>query len=337
MTLKRAFLIFFSCSILIIPFWINRISHKPNSVWIYASIYKEVIAEFDEALKSEYPDISIFWYQSGSENVAARVNAELSAGTSQAQIIMTSDPFWYLELKQNGHLLPYFSPLADRLPSHYRDPEGAFVINRLPVGIIAFDKSVISKEVAPKSWKDLTQSNWKNRITMPSPLESGTATTFLVQLVRRMGWDYFKGLKSNGLLAAGGNSAVIQRIENKEIPLGIVLLENALQAKKRGAPIEVVYPAEGVILVPSPIAILSGPQVTSNTKKVYDFFLTDKAQEIFVKYHVYSPIRTELFPEGAKTFAEIEKTALPWDAKILEELQETKDINKKRFTDLIIK
>lgn len=309
---------------------------QPNSVWIYASIYKEVIADFDEALREEFPDLRIFWYQSGSENVAARVNAELASGSTQAQILMTSDPFWYLELKQAGHLLPYSGPLSHHLPPEFRDPDNTFMINRLAVGVIAYDNSVIPEHLAPKSWEDLALPQWKNKLTMPSPLESGTAITFVSQLVRRKGWKYFKALQANHLLASGGNSAVIQRIENKETPIGIVLLENALQAKRRGSPVEIVYPAEGVILVPSPIALVASAHTSESVKKVYDFFFSDKAQEIFVKHNVYSPLRPELFPLGAKPFLEIQKTVFNWNATILEELQRTKEADKKTFTELII-
>ena len=337
MTLKRATLFFLPLASFIVFFWLSQMNKHPNSVWIYASIYKEVVADFDEALRREFPELRIFWYQSGSENVAARVNAELSTGSTHAQILMTSDPFWYLELKRAGHLFPYSSRASSDLPHKYRDPENTFMINRLPIGVIAYDKSVISKNLAPRSWDDLTHPKWRNKLTMPSPLESGTATTFVSQLVRQKGWDYFKALQRNNLLASGGNSAVIQRIENKEMPMGIVLLENALQAQKRGSPVEIVYPSEGVILVPSPIALIASSEVNDSTKQVYDFFFSEKAQEIFVKHHVYSPLKPSLFPAGARPFSEIEKTVFDWDANILEELQRTKDADKKTFTELIIK
>jgi iron(III) transport system substrate-binding protein len=336
MTLTRFLLLFFpfiSAAFL----FLGTHSNQQDSVWIYASIYKEVIAELDAALKETHPDITISWYQSGSENVAARLNAELASGGSKADLIMTSDPFWFEELKHEGHLLPYESPLGSLLPAHYRDPDFYFVINRIPVGVIAYETTSISRTDAPTNWEDLTLPRWKGKLCMPSPLESGTALTFISQLVRLKGWSYFAALKKNQLLSSGGNSAVIQKIETKERPIGIVLLENVLQAKKRGAPIEIVYPKDGVILVPSPIAILKTTKHLKKSQTVYDFFLSEEAQKIFLKANVYAPLLPAQAPEGARSFEEIQKTVFTWDATVLSDLEKEKFVTKKLFTEMILK
>ena len=39
------------------------------------------------------------------------------------------------------------------------------------------------------------------------------------------GWDFYKNLRAGGAVASGGNSSVMRRIEGKEFPLGIVLLD----------------------------------------------------------------------------------------------------------------
>lgn len=336
MTLTRfivVFLPFISAAIL----FLGTRSKQEDAVWIYASIYKEVIAELDAALKQTHPNILINWYQSGSENVAARVNAELATGATKADLIMTSDPFWFQELKDQGFLMAYDSPKASSLPAHYRDPGSYFLINRIPVGVIAFETSSISPSEAPSNWEDLANPRWKGKVCMPSPLESGTALTFISQLVRKKGWAFFEALKENQLLSAGGNSAVIQKIETKERPIGIVLLENALQAKKRGAPIQIVYPKDGAILVPSPIAIMKNSTHSEKAKTIYDFFLSETAQKIFLKANVYSPFLPELAPENAKTFQEIQTTVFDWDATILKELESKKSLTKQRFTEMILK
>jgi ABC-type glycerol-3-phosphate transport system substrate-binding protein len=59
-----------------------------NRVWIYTSMYKEVIAEMKPQLERALPDIEVRWYQGGSENVAARINTELFAGRTQADLIL---------------------------------------------------------------------------------------------------------------------------------------------------------------------------------------------------------------------------------------------------------
>src|SRR5689334_20415580 len=90
---------------------------RKNSVWIYTSLYKEMVAELDPLVHAAFPGVDVQWFQGGSENVAAKINAEMAAGKSQADLVITSDPFWYLELKQAGKLLTYDSPAARAIPA----------------------------------------------------------------------------------------------------------------------------------------------------------------------------------------------------------------------------
>ena len=66
---------------------------------------------------------------------------------------------------------------------------------------------------------------------------------------------------------------------------GIILLENLLQAREQnpGAPIEIVYPEDGAILVPSPIAIMKTTAAPAAARRVYDFFLSDAGQSALVE------------------------------------------------------
>lgn len=303
------------------------------TVWIYTSIYKNVIADLEPQLKAKFPGIKFEWFQSGSENVAARLNAELSTGKTQADLVMTSDPLWYLELKQAGFLLPYESVAAKRVPEAFRDPEHAFVTVRMPVAVIAHQESTTTP---PKSWTELTDPKWKGKISMGSPMESGTAMLITSQLARKNGWPYFEKLRANDLLSAGGNSAVVSRMETKERPVGMLLLENVLEAKKKGSPLGIVYPKDGVVLVPSPIAILKTTKSPELVKQVYDYFLTDDMQKAIVRGRMYSPIAELAPPEGAIAFSDILKNSLEWSPKILGELYAERENTKRRFRDTVL-
>ena len=50
--------------------------------------------------------------------------------------------------------------------------------------------------------------------------------------------------------------------------MAVILEENLLKVKDRGEPVEVVYPEDGVIIVPSPIGILKTTQNAEAAKAV---------------------------------------------------------------------
>jgi iron(III) transport system substrate-binding protein len=310
---------------------------RKNSVWIYTSLYKEMIAELDPKIHAAFPGVDVQWFQGGSENVAAKLNAEMAAGKAQADLVITSDPFWYFELKQAGKLLAYDSPAARTIPAKFHDPDHAFVTSRIPVMVIGYNPEAVGVSVWPKSWKDLRGPAWKDKISLGSPLESGTSFTAVALLSKMFGWDYFADLRRLDAIAAGGNSSVIQRIETMERPVGIVLLENVLKAWGKGSPVRPIYPTDGVIPIPSPIAILKDTTHPDEARRIYDWFFSQEAQQVIVHGGMYSPVPGMESPENAMPWAELEKRLQPWSPVLLKELYSARESIKTRFSESMLR
>jgi len=298
-----------------------------------------VIVALDPVLQREFPDVRVEWFQRGSEDVAARVNAEIAAGRVAADIVMTSDPFWYQELKEGGHLLAMAVPEAATLPAELTDPDGVFTTVRMPVMVLAANPEVVPRDQQPARFADLTAAEWKGRVTMGDPNRSGSMFTAVAALSARYGWEYFEGLRANDILVAGGNSAVLSRIVTGERPVGIVLLENVLQALQAtaGAPIDVIYPADGVILVPSPIAVLAATDVPDGARRLVRFFLSETGQRALVAGWMYSPLESVAPPAGARPWAEIYHSALqPWSPAYGRDVSRRREAIKRRFNEVVL-
>jgi iron(III) transport system substrate-binding protein len=307
---------------------------KKKEIWIYTSLYKEVVAEMDPIVKAAIPDAEIKWFQGGSENVASKLNAELAAGNPKADLILTSDPFWYFELKQNGKLLRYESPAAKDVPVELKDPDHAFVTVRIPMMVLGYNSEALKPEELPQTWKDLSQAKWKDKISIGSPLESGTSFTAVALLSKTFGWEYFAELRKLDLVAAGGNSSVITRIETHERPIGVVLLENILKAQNKGSPVRAVYPKDGSIPVPSPIAILQTTKHPELAKKIYDWFFSQVAQTAIVHSGMYSPLPKFASPANAKSWTEV--TRMHWSPALLAQLYAARDQIKAKFSEVVL-
>ena len=314
-------------------------SRSKPVLWIYTSIYKEVVSELEKPLQEAVPEVEIRWFQGGSETIASKLNAELLMGRPQADLILTSDPFWYQELKEAGKLENVQSAAAAYVPKDYADPEGAFATVRLCTMVIGYNSKLISAADAPKSWKDLQDPKWKGKIAMGSPLESGTTFSAVALLSKKLGWDFFRNLREQDVLCSGGNSTVLNRIETGERPVGILLLENILKAEGKGSPIRPIYPRDGVIPASSPIAIIKGTHQLPAAKKVYDWFFGVKAQTAIVKSGMYSfhpevpahkraiPL-AEAFPSGGDL--------MPWSPAVLQELFRTREEIKSKFSEIVL-
>jgi iron(III) transport system substrate-binding protein len=310
---------------------------RPKVV-IYTSIYENVIARLDPILREQFPDIRVEWFQSGSEKIAVKVNQEIAAGRVGADIIMTSDPFWYEELKLGGYLLSYASPGATEVPGALRDPDDAFATVRVPVVVLAVNAQRVKPEDRPRSFKDLTDPVWKGRISMGDPAASGSAFTAVAALTAKYGWEYFEALRANEVMAAGGNSSVLTRLNTGEREVGILLLENLLKEREENpaSPAEIIYPEDGAILVPSPMAIFAATQYPEAARRIYDFFLTEAGQQAMVDGWMYSPIDRIAPPSGARPWNEIHDGALvPWSDEYLRDVTARRDEIKRRFHRIV--
>jgi len=276
-------------------------------------MYKDMIEMMKEDVQKNFPDMKIQWFQSGSEKVAAKISAELEANNLQADVLMTSDPFFYIDLKNKGLLLPYESPHTKNIPIYLKDADNYFSTQRVPVVVMAYNRTLLKPDDAPKTFKELTDGKWKGKVVMASPLESGTAFTAVATLSTKYGWDFFKKLRENQTLSTGGNSAVRQKLESKEYPVGIMLLENILQAQSQGSPLEPIYPEDGVILVPSPVAIFKRTRFPEEAKQLIDYLFSETGQRWMIKANMYSPNPMIPPPDNAKTFNFVLKKAFPWN------------------------
>ena len=293
-----------------------------TELWIYTSIYKEFAAPLEAAFEKKYPDIDAQIFQAGSEKIQAKVEAEILAGKIQADIILTSDPFWTVDLDKRG--------LA-----FVRRGHKAVETNYFSLMVMTANKS-LPQDKRPSALSDLTKPAFKGLVQTGSPLESGTVFATVAYLSRKYGWDYFKQLRANDIASSGGNSTVIQKVESGEKKVGVALLENVLAAQKRGSPLDVIYPSDGAIPIPSAQVILKGAAHKEAAAKFAEFVLSDEGQKILVGGFMYPVNPAASGPVGAKPLSEVTAKTTPWTDPVLLEVAATQKDIKKKFAALIL-
>ncbi len=105
------------------------------------------------------------------------------------------------------------------------------------------------------------------------------------------------------------------RIETGERPVGILLLENILAARRKGSPIEAVFPSDGAVAVPGPVAIPAGCPNPRAAEAVVDWLLAEEAQTLIARGDMYPVLPGVPPPPGAPPLDTI--AVRPWTAEIL--------------------
>lgn len=310
---------------------------EKKEIWIYTSLYKDTIADMTPKLEKEFPGIKINWYQAGSEEIAAKVNTELIAGVPKADILISSERFWYQELSDSGKLVAWKPSAFENFEDAYKNPTGTFHIVSVPIMAIVYNNEVVKEEDAPKSFKDFANPKYKGLLNGGSPLASGTAFTTILALQQKYGWDYFHQLKANGFLFDGGNSAVIKRIQTKERPIGFVLLENVLRFQNDDKRLKIVYPEDGVVTQFNTMGIPKKDGPMEDTMKLADWFFTKEGQEAMTRSFMHSPVKNFPAPAGAPTLAELREKSFPWTEDLIKELTEKRFDIKETYVEIMFK
>src|SRR5688500_11390838 len=203
----------------------------PNVVRIYTSLYPVVIdalrKEVDAQVAKAAPGVKVDWVQGGSERIRRKVDAELAAGDSPADVLLTSDPSHYRALHAKGRLVPYVSAQAERMPAETKGPDGAWATARYSVMVLG----VAAEKRKPKSFEDLVEGD-RREVSIGDPDFSGTNLVTVARLTKRYGWPYYEKLKERNVVVAGSNSTVMDRLQTATTDVGIVLLENLLAARE---------------------------------------------------------------------------------------------------------
>ncbi|MBW9116655.1 ABC transporter substrate-binding protein [Rhizobium cauense] len=257
------------------------------------------------------PDVKVDWVRDGTPKIMAKLQAEIEAGNPVADVLLIADTVTLERLKEAGKLLAYKSSEAASYDASLYDADGYYYSTKLITTGIVYNTSASFK---PTSWKDLTKAEAKGLVTMPSPLTSGAALIHAQTLagVDGLGWDFYKDLAANGATAAGGNGAVLKSVASGEKAFGMVVDYMPIREKAKGAPVEFVFPTEGVSAVTEPVGILASSKNVDAAKKFVDYVLSEKGQEGFLNLG-YIPARNGMkLPEGFPARESI--TLLPIDA-----------------------
>ena len=254
---------------------------KEGKVVWYTSLALPTAEKIGKLFEAAYPGIKVEVQRTGSQRILQRVMQELQANLKIVDVIHTSDAGHFVLLKEKKLLMKYSPAGIDAFPAGFKDKDGYYFTLRATVNVIAYNTKLVPAAEAPKGWKDLLDPKWRGKMVTAHPGYSGVISTHVLALVQLYGWDYFKQLAQNKLML----------VQSAVDPAGVVASGERqvavdggdyyyYQMKKKGNPIEVVYPKEGVPLVISPSAIASFAPHPNAAKLFTDFTFTRELQQV---------------------------------------------------------
>lgn len=281
-----------------------------------------------DAFKAKHPKVEVSFVRDGTPRILARFRAELAANAPQADVLLIADSVTMEGLKKEGLLASHPDAKLNGYPEGVHDKDRFWFATKLITTGIVYNTRAPMK---PASWTDLIKPEAKGQVALPSPLTSGAAMIHTVSVAATLpqGWGYYEALAKNGALAAGGNGDILKKVAGGEALYGMIVDFMPIREKARGAPVEFVFPKEGVSAVSEPVAIVKSTKNLEAAKAFIDFLLSAEGQALagkqgYVPAHPAAPL-----PPGYPPRSEIKLMSFD-PAKALAE----DAANKKKFQDI---
>jgi iron(III) transport system substrate-binding protein len=303
---------------------------KEGKVVWYTSLALPSAEKVAKLFEAAYPGIKVEVHRTGSERILSRVMQELKANIKNADVVHTSDAGHFVLLKNQNLLMKHTPPGVEGFPAGFKDKDGFYYGLRATVSVIAYNTKAVSAAEAPRGWKDLLDPKWKGKMVTAHPGYSGVIATHVLALVNQYGWDYFKQLAQNRLMlvqSAVDPSGVVASGERQVAVDGGEY--TFYQTKKKGNPLEIVYPKEGVPLIVSPTAITSFAPHPNAARLFTDFSFSREVQQVMADSEgLYTGHPEVKYPADKPKLSELKLLSVD-----PEELEKRNEEIKKRFVE----
>ncbi|MGH7315150.1 MAG: ABC transporter substrate-binding protein [Candidatus Rokuibacteriota bacterium] len=301
--------------------------------WYTAHYNSETAAAICQGFEKKYPGVKCNYIRTTAQVAYQRLAQDQKAGIAQASVISSTDQGHYTRMKQDGWLQPYKpKSLTEQVEAFrpFNDPEGQFVATAAGLVLITYNTSVVGASEAPKKWTDLADPKWKGKVSIGHPGFSGYVGTWVVQMRKLYGWDYFKKLELNKPRIGRSINDTVTMLNAKESIVAAGPSATTLESRAKGNPLAVVYPEDGALLMVSASGILKNAPAPNAAKLLMEYLLSRDGNEVMAK-HFQDPVNKHVKPmAGAKSIAEI-KTIRPSAAEIEKGIPEVKEQFRETF------
>lgn len=244
-----------------------------------------------------------------STGVLNRLLAE--AASPRADVFFSGDPVRPVVLTKRGLVEPYVSPNARDVPESFKAPDGSWTGSAARARVLLVNTTRVASAEMPKSVRDLANPRWKGQTAIANPL-FGTTTMHVAAMFALWGDGqaraFLRELRVNDVRVASSNGEVKRLVAAGEVAFGLADTDDASEALKDGAEVEVVYPdqeADGTLVMPIAVVLLKGPNPEYG-RRLVDFLLSHDVERMMAESAAHMPLRTGVAtPPGMRRVGDV--------------------------------
>jgi iron(III) transport system substrate-binding protein len=295
------------------PAWAQK-----TELLVYTALETDQLKAYTESFQKTNPNIDLKFVRDSTGVITAKVLAEKA--NPQADVILGVAASSVEIFKHEGMLAPYapvgFAKLIPRFSDTASPP--SWVGQDVFAAVVCYNTVEGAKKGIPKpeSWADLTKPIYKGQITMPNPASSGTGyfdvSAWLQTMGETNGWKYMDALHENIAQYTHSGSKPCRQAGAGEFVVGISFDFRGNDVKNKGAPVDLVFPKEGLGWDIESSAIMKNTKKMDAAKKLMDWVATKEANEAYAKNFAIVA-HPDVKPQLAHIPADLEKRLIKND------------------------
>ena len=262
---------------------------QKTQLLVYTALETDQLKAYQEGFNKVEPNIEIKWVRDSTGVITAKLLAEKA--NPQADVVMGVAASSLALLDSNGMLESYAPKNLGAISAQYRDRKNPPAWFGMDVwgATVCFNTVEAQKRNIPKpeTWQDLTKPAYKGQVVMPNPASSGTGyfdvTAWLTLWGEDGGWKYMDALHQNIAQYTHSGSKPCNMAASGEFVVGISFEYRANTNKAKGAPIDLVFPKEGLGWDLEAFAIHKGTKKLDAAKKLADWASSRDAMLLYGK------------------------------------------------------
>ena len=260
---------------------------QKTQLLVYTALETDQLKAYQEGFNKVEPNIEIKWVRDSTGVITAKLLAEKA--NPQADVVMGVAASSLALLDSNGMLEPYAPKNLAAISAQYRDRKNPPAWFGMDVwgATVCFNTVEAQKRNIPKpeTWQDLTKPVYRGQVVMPNPASSGTGffdvTAWLALWGEDGGWKYMDALHQNIAQYTHSGSKPCNMAASGEFVVGISFEYRANANKARGAPIDLVFPKEGLGWDLEAFAIHKGTKKLDAARKLADWAASRDAMMLY--------------------------------------------------------
>jgi iron(III) transport system substrate-binding protein len=273
---------------------------------IYTAYEENELKTFWEQFKKDLPDLAAkaSYIRGSTGPTMARLEAEKA--NPQADVVWGVFNDYLTGAGTKGLLEAYPAKESDKIPARFKHPDSLWQgVTLLAVAFAANQKKMAElKLTPPRSWADLLDPKYKGQIVMSNPSTSGTAYLLLASHAARLGeekmWAYYDALDKQLSQVTKSGGAPGRMAASGETPVGVALGYEVEVAKKQGAPLEIVYPSDGVPWTFEGNALVKGAKNPGNARRFLDWAVSKSAMGAYAEWRGTGITRADVAVSGPR-------------------------------------